>query len=161
RFGPAGDDELLLVLQLELAPCGAATPGFIERAGFFRDQSFPAFFLRARVQLARVARDLLADPNHSGWRSAEAPDRLLEAAAALRQRQPRQILLAVLQDVERDEDRGLRGFGALHVLRAAQVHPSLQPLESRRPAAFIERDDLTVEDQRPIQPRPSGFERLY
>src|SRR5262249_37524317 len=90
RFGPAGDDELLLVLQLELAPCGAATPGFIERAGFFRDQSFPAFFLRARVQLARVARDLLADPNHSGWRSAEAPDRLLEAAATLGQRQPRQ-----------------------------------------------------------------------
>src|SRR5262249_28365070 len=58
RLGPAPDNELLFVKQLDLAPRRTAPPRLVERGGFLRDEAFPSLFLRARVQRTRVADDL-------------------------------------------------------------------------------------------------------
>ena len=62
RLGPAADDELLLLVQLELAPRRAAPAGLIRRLRILDDQSFPAFLHGARVQRVAVADGLLAEP---------------------------------------------------------------------------------------------------
>ena len=45
---------------------------------------------------------------------------------------------------------------ALDVARVAQVDAALQPLEARRLAAGVERDDFAVEQRRPVQRRAAA-----
>ena len=68
--------------------------------------------------------------------------------APRRQRQPAEVLVAVAQQVERDEAPSAARVERVDVARAGEVDASLQPLESRRPALVVERDDLAVDEQR-------------
>src|SRR5262245_55055635 len=151
RFGPPADHEFLLGLDLELPPVGRPFPGFVARVGPLRDQSFPSARHRARVQLPSVAADLLAQPENG---IACLREEFFKSLAPSRERQLAQILLTVLQKVERDKRRR-------HIRRrpadvaasprsaamndAAEMNASLKVLKTGRKACSIERDDLTVE----------------
>ena len=78
------------------------------------------------------------------WRAEQA----LEMRPALDERQAAQIVVALAQEIERDEGDGLLAIDALDVLRVAQVNPALKPLESHGTALRVERDDLAVDDER-------------
>ena len=112
--------------------------------------------LRALVERAAVAGDLLAEPQ----RVRELPARCLSSALAPRgQRQAAHVLGAVAQQVEGDERRRLRAVERVDVVVALDVDAPLQPLEPGRPAARVERDDLAVEEQRRPQRARQRLER--
>src|SRR6266568_3190404 len=161
RLRPSADDELLLLDELDLFPRRRAASGLVNRRRLLCDQPFPLFLLRTRVERLCVARDLLAETDRLILRlQAEDPiEQSLEPLASFGQRKPGQILFAVSQNVERDERDRLRPVDALDVLRADEVNASLQPLKTGRASLRVERDDLAVEDQGRLQPRPRRFER--
>src|SRR6267378_671136 len=71
RLGPAADDELLFVDDLQLAPVGRALAGLVARVGVLGDEAFPAFLEGALVQRAAVAADDLADAENRGPGASE------------------------------------------------------------------------------------------
>ena len=144
RLGPAADDEFLLVMDLELAPRGAAAARLVGRPRLLDDQPFPPFLLRARVQRAAIVGHLFADANRARRRATE---QTLEVRAALDERQAAQILFPLPQDVERDERDRVFAIDALDIFRVAQVNPALQPLESDGIALRVERNNLAVDDE--------------
>src|SRR6267378_3953564 len=142
RLGPAADDELLLVDDLELAPVGRALAGLVLRVGVLRDEAFPPALERLLVKRASVAAHGRADAQQ--WRSRLA-EHALEHLAALGQRTVAKIGAAVAEDVERDEgDGGARGAGRAGWAgwggSFAEMNASLQLLESARLAVIVERD---------------------
>ena len=89
----------------------------------------------------------------------QAAKHRFEPRAALGERQAREIVLAVAQDVEGDEHGRLRRFGVPDVQRALQVHAPLEQLKPGRLSALVERDDLAVEDERSLELPSRGFDR--
>src|SRR2546425_11742513 len=79
RFGPAADDELLLVDDLELAPVGRALAGLVLRVGVLRDEAFPAVLERLLIESASVAAHGRADAQQ--WRSRLGEPALEDLAA--------------------------------------------------------------------------------
>ncbi len=147
RLGPAADDELLLLVELQLPPRRAAAARLVRRLPVLDDEPFPSFLQRPRVQRAAVALDLLAQANRVRLRLRSA-EQSFEPHAALDERQAAQIVLPLAQQIERDEGDRLLAVDALDVFRVAQVNPALEPLESHGLTLRIERDDLAVDDER-------------
>ena len=55
---------------------------------------------------------------------------------------------------------GCARSSTLDVARAVEVDAPLQPLESRRPAVLVERDDLAVDEERRLEASaPNALER--
>src|SRR4030095_11117063 len=99
-LGPAPDDELLLVMELQLSPRRAAATGLIGGLCVLDDEALPAFCLGAFKERTAVARDLFADANERRLGTCEQP---FEMPAALGQRQPAQVVVALAQEIERNE----------------------------------------------------------
>ena len=66
RLGPAADDELLLLDELDLAPCGGTAARLVRGRRLLGDQSFPAFLDRPFVQRRRIVGHLLAEADDAG-----------------------------------------------------------------------------------------------
>ena len=159
RLGPAADDELLFLLQLDLPPGGRAAPRLVGGRRVLGDQPFPA---------SHAPRDRAAPVASAGDLFAETAMRLARSPSALRRKLDRTLLSSRLrrsvsgsfqrsslpdaQHVERDERRGLRLFRALDVL-ARPTGASVPAAAGSRPAGpLVQRDDLAVEDDRRLQP---------
>jgi hypothetical protein len=63
RLGPAADDELAVLEELELAPLGAALARAIRRARVLHDQPFPSLGLCLLVQCPPIVRHLRREPD--------------------------------------------------------------------------------------------------
>ena len=96
-------------------------------------------------ELTRVARDHVAGSQNGRARIAKDA---LEPSPPLGERQRPQILVAIAQDVERDERDAAGGRSAVGF---GQMDAVLQPLKTGRLALVIERDDLAVEHDRALQ----------
>jgi hypothetical protein len=121
----AGDDHLLRLPQLQLVPVRRAAAGAVWRVGSLRDDAFELLLACGCKQRGAVV-ELRRDED-----SRTATDDLLEAAPALPQRLADELLGVELEEVEEHEDG-----------RAVAL---LQKREAR-PAAFVERADLAVEN---------------
>ena len=152
RLGPAADDELLLLVELQLPPRRAAAARLVRRLPVLDDEPFPSFLQRARVQRAAVALDLLADADRARLRLRSA-EQSFEAHAALDERQAAQIVLPLAQQIERDE-----GDRLLAVDRARRL--SRRSGESCPGAAGIPRADLSHRARRSRHRRRAARERL-
>ena len=90
------------------------------------------------------------------------PERSIEerrqALATFAERKRAQIVVAVAQEIESDERRWLVLVDALEVRSTRQVDTALQPLETGRAPAIVERDDLAVENDGSIEPARDLFE---
>src|SRR3954471_3661958 len=140
RLGPPGNDELLLVDDLELAPVWCSLAGLIRRIGSLGNQAFPAFVEGAPVQSPPISGRHLAQPEDSIAACDRARKYALERGAPLDKRAAAQIRTAVLQHVKDDECG--RGAAACR-----EVDATLQLLEAGWCACTIERDNLAVKDQ--------------
>src|SRR6185437_482687 len=96
RRRPAANHELLLVDDLDFAPCRRAPARLIGRGSVLRDETFPVLGQRALVQLASVLCDLLADPD-GAIRTLDAERfrrERLQPRAALGQRHRAEVIVA-------------------------------------------------------------------
>ncbi len=153
RLGPAADDELLRMLQLELGPVGGSLAREVARRGALGDQPFPAPRHRLAVQVAAVPAHLRRQTQQG--RAGIAED-AFERGAPRGQGQPAQVVGALAQQVEGNERRR-RVVGRADVLA---VDPALQVLKADGLAARVERDDLAVEQHRLAQPQGVALQRL-
>ncbi len=145
RVGPPADDELLLVDDLDLPPVAGALAGVIHRVRLFGDEPFPSVVERVLKELARIAGDDVAQPQD---RRACVAKHALQAGSPLIQGRRPKVLVAVSQDVERDQ-RNTSGSSC--AVRLRQVYAVLQPLKARGFPFLVERDDLAVEHDRAAQ----------
>ena len=145
RFGPAADDELLFVQELQLPPGRAAPSGLVRRRAppLTISPSQPSR-VRPRLQRAAVAADLLADAERV--RRSRVPMTLLRGARGVRvSGSPRRS-----SSPSRSRSKAMSATGCAlsisrDVARCRQVDASLQPLEPGGASLLVERDDLAVE----------------
>ena len=159
RLGPAADDELLL-LQLDLPPRGRAASRLVRRRGVLDDEPFPSFFHRPRMHRRRVVRHLLADADRVLVR-LDAEGRSKSASSRARRSVSGRRVRSSLPSRRMSKAMNTAGCAssALEIARPDQVHAPLQALEAGRPAVFVERDDLAVEHERPVDAVARRFER--
>src|SRR4029079_13748579 len=101
------------------------------------DQAFPSVESGPPLQRPPVVGHLLADAERFG----ELPPQVrFEVRPALGEGQPAEILVAVAQQVERDNSNRLRLVDVLDVASSGQVNAPLQPLEAGWLALLVERD---------------------
>ena len=99
RLGPASDDKLLLLGDLDLAPVRCPLARLVEGIRVLRDQAFPPLLEGALVQRTAVATHHLADAQAG---IAIALEEALDNRAALAERHVSQVAAALAQHVEDD-----------------------------------------------------------
>jgi hypothetical protein len=104
RRRPAAHHELVLLLDLELLPLGAALAGAVGAGGAFHDQAFPAVAIGAGIERAAITHGLFRQPQQGRPPPGHAR---LEGGPARRQRLRAQVGVAVAQQVEGHERRWL------------------------------------------------------
>jgi hypothetical protein len=146
-IGPSTHHALLALLDLELAPLGAALAGVVARLERLDDESLPAFGDRPPVERSAVGGDELAQANHGGADVGEDP---FQARPPRDEREVAEVLRSITDHVERDErDAVTIGGGGQ---RIAAMDPRLEILEARRPPRGVERHDLSIQDDRRPEP---------
>ena len=145
---PPADHELLPADELELPPRGVAAARQVPRRGVLDDQPLPVVGQRLVAQVDAAAALAGNDPHRPPCVRVETLD---EPRPAFGERPRAQVLVAVPNQVERDEDgaggRGRRGGPA------APVHAALDALERQRTARRVDGHDLAVEHDGAGEPR--------
>src|SRR5262249_31829568 len=139
---PSAHHTFLAARDLDLAPRAAAAPRVVGRVELLGDETLPAPRDDLTVQRAPVAR--MEGRETQPWGARVAED-ALQPGAPRGERQRADVLLAVAQDVERDEGHGLGAFAATDVALGREMHTPLQPLEAGGLAVLVQGDDLAVE----------------
>ncbi len=151
RIGPSADDELLLFEELELAPRRAALAAVIHGVAVLDDEAFPAFLARPGQQRTAVVGGDFAQA-HSALLGARRLDAGLERQAPFGQRPAAQVVGAVAKQVEHHERRRLLPRRAFDVGGGGQVNAALDVLEAQRRRRPVGRDDLSIEQDRRLEP---------